>query len=227
MKKILIAIAFILSASFSANAGIFTGENVNDENFFTFDVRLGCNFSNVYAQLNNGSRGKIGGFKAGFSGTANCRFYPAEMIAIESGLGVQQRGSKDWTIEEYNNGAQYTTWYLELPLLASVRVVNFHNEHSGFLEAGVYGGYGFDGKITTKSIDSKGIHEYEQPIFGDSGIMIRGDFGLILGASAIIAENYIVTFRYQQSFIPLGKGEVANYGKFYNNGFSIRFGILL
>lgn len=216
MKKYIIAIALILTTSFSSFAGVFTGETET----FSCDVRLGCNFSNIYAQLNGGGSGKIGGFKAGFSGGVNCRFYPAEIIAIESGLGVQQRGSKDWTVEGLMTGANYTSWYLEVPLIASIRVVDFNDGHFGFIDAGVYGGYGFAGKATTRA--------EERPIFGPDGIMNRGDFGLAIGISAFFADTYIVTFRYQQSFIPIGNATVTeNSGKFFNNGFSLKFGIVL
>jgi len=215
MKKYLLTLALGLFASASAFAGIFSGDNDK----VTCDLRLGCNFNTVYANLKNGKNGKIGSYKGGFSGGVNVRYYPIEAFAIETGLGVQQKGSKDMTIEGWNQGTQYNPWYIEMPLMASVRVINFSDEHMGFFEAGLFGACGIGGKWTT--------YWESGPMFGENGITKRGDFGFIVGGSAIIAENFYAGFRYQRSIMNIGYGVVADSGKFYNNGFSIRFGIML
>ena len=219
MKKYLLSIAVALLTTGQAFAGIFTDWNEN----ITCDVRIGCNLNNIYGHLNTGSRGKIGGYKGGFSASANFRFYPVEeVLAIETGLGIQQKGSKDMTMEGYNSGLQYNPWYLDMPLLASVRVFDIKDEHSMYLDAGIYGAIGVGGRW-------KAFPDTSGPMFGDDGLLKRADGGLILGLSAILAENFYAGIRYQQSFASVVSEHSApgKLGKFYNEGFSIRFGIIL
>jgi len=215
MRKGLLIIALSLFASLSAYAGVFTGENED----FSWDFRVGCNFNSLYMVKDNGAKGKLGGNKAGLSLSTNVKFFFNEIVALETGLGVQQRGSKDWTMEGIYNGTRFNSWYGEIPLNVSLAVIR-QDMVTGFLDAGFYGACGFAGKYTSR--DESG------PLFGSNGLFKRGDFGFGVGIAATISDLVYVGLRYQRSILSISNEWTAKeYGRIYNNGFSLRLGIML
>lgn len=125
-------------------------------------------------------------------------FFKAEFL-------VTQKGSWNWNASNPNN---YSLYYIELPLMYGIEVVDELTLNIGIQPAMLLGG-------TLRATDSEG-ETNTQSIGSD---IARFDFSTLFGAEYSLTEKYLVGARFNYGFVPLQnyQGELTEEGQLLHN----------